>query len=217
MKNYKYIFFDLDGTLTDSKEGITKSVAYALKSFGIIVDDLSTLNKFIGPPLYDSFCKYYSMDADDATQAIIKYREYFSVTGLYENTVYGGISALLQDLKIHGKTLIIATSKPTVFAVKILEHFNLAQYFTFIAGSELDGTRSKKSEVIAFALQNSNITDLKDVVMVGDRKHDILGAKEHGIDTIGVLYGFGDYLEHQNAGADNIVSSVAQLHELLLN
>lgn len=216
MKDYRYILFDLDGTVTDPKVGITKSVAYALRYFGIETANLDDLCKFIGPPLKQSFMEYYCFDESKSTLAVEKYREYFGVTGLYENTVYDGLEKLMQKLVGQGRTLIIATSKPTVFAVKILEHFDLLKYFAFVAGSELDGTRTKKSEVIAYALQQNHITDLSSAIMIGDRKHDIIGAKEVGLDSIGVLFGYGDLQEHEQAGANHIVSTVDELSALWL-
>jgi len=212
----KYILFDLDGTLTDPKIGITKSVQYALKECGIMVANTDDLCPFIGPPLRESFKKFYGFDDVGAEDAVVKYREYFSEKGIYENTIYDGIVEMLQALKSTHKILILATSKPTVYAEKILEHFNIYDYFTFISGSELDGSRSKKSEVIQYALEQSNISDLNDIVMVGDREHDILGAKEIGISSIGVLFGYGDSNELNKAGADIIVGSVKELTEKLL-
>jgi len=216
MKKYTNILFDLDGTLTDPKIGITKSVAYALKSFGIEVKDLDSLCKFIGPPLRVSFREYYGFCEDDCIKAIVKYREYFRETGLFENKVYPGIENLLKNLKQSGRKLFVATSKPTVFAVRILEHFNLLQYFDYVAGSELDGSRDSKSDVIKFALQKNGLTDLTNVIMVGDREHDVMGAKENNIDVVGVLYGYGDRVELEKAGADYIVETVEALNELLM-
>ena len=198
----KYILFDLDGTITDPKEGITKSVAYALSKFGIKVDSLNELCKFIGPPLKDSFIEYYNFNDDEAEKAIKYYREYFSDRGIYENQVYKGFEDILISLKENNKVLIVATSKPTIFAQKILEHFNLRKYFSFVSGSNLDGTRVKKSEVIQYALERNNIKDLSEVIMIGDRKHDVYGAKEIGIESIGVLYGYGDYKELYDSGAN---------------
>lgn len=212
----QYILFDLDGTITDPKIGITKSVAYALKHFDIAVENLDDLCKFIGPPLRNSFCDFYNFSESDANLAVAKYREYFGVTGLYENTVYDGMEKLLESLKSCGKTLIVATSKPTVYALQILEHFNLLSYFTYVAGSELDGTRSKKSEVIAYALEQNNVTELGKVVMIGDREHDILGAKEIGVANIGVLYGYGDKAEHERVKTDFMVATVEDLGRLLI-
>ncbi len=211
MKNYKYILFDLDGTLTDPKVGITKAVAYALKDFDIDVENLDDLCKFIGPPLKDSFMEYYGFSKEDSDTAIKKYREYFSVKGLYENIVYDGIKEVLQTLKDNKKTLILATSKPKIFALKILEHFDLLKYFDFVSGAELDGTRDKKGDIIAYALAENHIADLSSVLMIGDRKHDIIGAKENSIDSMGVLYGYGNKEEFQKAGADYIVSTVKEI------
>lgn len=216
MKEYKYILFDLDGTLTDPKEGITKSVAYALKHFGIEVENLDSLCKFIGPPLKDSFINYYGFDEVKAEEGVEKYREYFKPYGVYENKVYEGVDSLLQNLVERGKKVILATSKPTVFAEMILERFDLKKYFSFVAGSELDGSRVKKGSVIAYALEQAGITDKSQAVMVGDREHDIVGAKENGLDSIGVLFGYGDRAEHEKCGADIIVGSIAELFEVLM-
>ncbi|AGC68883.1 5'-nucleotidase [Thermoclostridium stercorarium subsp. stercorarium DSM 8532] len=215
MKKYTNILFDLDGTLTDPKVGITKSVAYALKSFGIEVKDLDSLCKFIGPPLRVSFRDYYGFSEEECNRAVEKYREYFSETGMFENRVYPGIEELLKSLKKNGRKLFVATSKPTVFAVKILEHFDLLRYFDDVSGSELDGSRDRKGDVIRFALQKNGLTGLTNVVMVGDREHDVVGAKENNIDVIGVLYGYGDRAELEKAGADYIVENVENLHSLL--
>ena len=214
--NYKYILFDLDGTLTDPKLGITKSVAYALKSYGIQVDDLDSLLKFIGPPLQESFVKYYGFSEEQGAEAVEKYREYFKPYGIYENKVYDGVENMLTELVKCGKKVILATSKPTVFANVILEYFHLDKYFTCAVGSELDGSRVKKGEVITEALRQAGVTDKSLAVMIGDREHDILGAKENGIDSIGVLYGYGDRAEHEAAGAGMIVESVEQLLQLLI-
>lgn len=215
MNNKKYILFDLDGTITDPKIGITKSVQYSLKSFGIHIKNADDLIPFIGPPLRDSYKKFYSFNDEEAENAVAKYRKYFSEKGIFENIPYNGIDILLKKLQTANKTLILATSKPTIYAKKILTHFNLIQYFNFISGSELDGSRSKKSELIKFALDNMNITDYETVVMVGDKEHDIIGAKEMGIDSIGVLYGYGDFSELTNAGATLIAESVESLMQYI--
>ena len=162
----KYILFDLDGTVTDPMIGITKSVRYALNKFGIEVEDLNTLCKFIGPPLKDSFMNFYNFTEEDALKAIAYYREYFSTNGLYENTVYENFEDMLIALKNDGKSLIIATSKPTVFAEKILEHFNLKKYFDFISGSNLDNTRTKKADVISYALEQQMINNMSEIIMI---------------------------------------------------
>lgn len=209
------ILFDLDGTLTDPMIGITKSVQYALRSYGIQVERLEDLCPFIGPPLRDSFMKYYGFDSDQATEAIWKYREYFSMTGLYENKEYAGIKEMLAALRDEGKKLYVATSKPELFAKKILEHFQMAEYFTFIGGASMDETRVKKGDVIGYVLEENQITDLSQVVMVGDREHDVIGAKEAGIESVGVLYGYGSREELEEAGANEIVSTVEALRNLL--
>ena len=220
MKNYKYVLFDLDGTLTDPKEGITKSVAYALEAYGIHVEDLDSLCKFIGPPLKDSFVKFYGFSEEQGYEAVEKYREYFRPYGVYENKVYDGVDKLLTELKASGKMIILATSKPTVFANTILEHFDLMKYFDVVCGSELDGSRVKKGDVIAYALEQvaekDTGFDKSKAVMIGDREHDILGAKENGLDSIGVLYGYGDRAEHEAAGADYIVETVNELMSVLI-
>lgn len=212
---YKYLFFDLDGTVTDPKIGITKAVAYALHHFGIQIEDLDSLCKFIGPPLIDSFQEYYDFDKKDAQLAVVKYREYFGERGLYENKEYEGMTALLESLKKQGNVLSIATSKPTEYTVKILQHFHLMQYFDYVVGSELDGTRSKKWEVIQYALEKNIITNKSNVLMIGDREHDIIGATHVGIDSLGVLYGYGHRDEFIKAGANYIVETVSDLADFL--
>ncbi|AJQ25393.1 HAD family hydrolase [Pelosinus fermentans] len=212
---YEIILFDLDGTLTDPKIGITSSVQYALQEMGIKEEDPDVLIPFIGPPLLASFKEFYHMSDQEAVQAIGYYRERFSVTGLYENKVYAGMEELLASLKNQGKKLIVATSKPTEFSVQILEHFGLKQYFAAIVGSNIDGTRTEKSDVIEFALTGENITDLSKVVMIGDRKYDISGAKKNHIDVIAVAYGYGSQEELAAADPNYIVSSVSELASLL--
>ncbi len=214
--NYEYILFDLDGTLTDPAIGITNSVMYALEKYGIKVSDRSQLYKFIGPPLWDSFEKYYGFSKEEAKQAVEYYREYYRDKGIYENLVYEGFEDLLKLLKANGKTLIVATSKPEVFAKQILEYFNIAKYFTFIAGGNLDGTRVKKDEVISYALESCNILDKSKVIMIGDREHDIIGAKKNSIHSMGVLFGYGDREELENAGADYIVETVSDIGRTLI-
>lgn len=216
MKKYDTILFDLDGTLTDSSPGIVNSIVYALKKFDISVDDTGKLRKFLGPPLHESFKMFYGFSDEKAMQAVEYYREYFSTKGILENNVYDGIEELLDTLKHNGKTLIVATSKPQPFTDRIMEHFDLKKYFTFVAGSNMDGTRSKKGDVIEYALGSCNITDRSPVVMVGDRMHDIAGAKSAGMDSIGVEYGYGDYSELKNAGATYIVKTVENLKNLLV-
>lgn len=210
---YQYILFDLDGTLTNPEIGITSSVMYALEKFNIKVEDRKELHPFIGPPLGDSFQRYYGLSEEESQLAIKYYRERFSVKGLYENEVYEGVDKLLQQLKEGGKTLIIATSKPEEFTLKILKHFDLLKYFDYVAGATMDGSRGEKADVIRYALKISGIKDKSKVIMIGDRKYDILGAKENGLDSIGVLFGFGDYEELSKAGADYVVKSVEEILE----
>lgn len=205
--NYEYILFDLDGTLTDSSQGITKSVQYALKHFNISVTDLNELRKFIGPPLRDSFKEFYNFDDDMIKMGIIKYREYFEDKGIYDNKLYDGIIEILQILKENNKKLILATSKPEIYAKEILKYFNIDKYFTFIAGADLEETRVKKGDVIKYALENCKIKDTSSAIMIGDRKHDILGAKENNLKTIGVLFGFGTLEELKEYGADYIAQT----------
>lgn len=215
MKNYNVILFDLDGTLTDSSPGIINSIIYALKKYNISVENTDTLRKFLGPPLHESFKEFYGFSEERAMEAVSFYREYFSTRGLLENTVYDGIKEMLQALKDKGKTLILATSKPQPYTDKIMDNFNLKKYFDFVAGSNMDGTRSKKAEVIEYALESCNITDRSRAVMVGDRMHDIIGAKSAGIESIGAEYGYGDYDELNHAGATFIIKSVGELSDLL--
>ncbi|MFQ9510592.1 MAG: HAD family hydrolase [Lachnospiraceae bacterium] len=212
----QYILFDLDGTLTDPMVGITKSVQHALKSFGIVVEDLKELTPFIGPPLKESFQERYQMTEEEADQAVKIFREYFVPKGIFENEVYDGIESMLKSLNEAGKSLMIATSKPIDFAEQILEHFGLRDYFDYVAGSTLSEGRTKKDEVIAYALDECQLVDMSELIMVGDRKYDVLGAKAFGIKSIGVLYGYGSLTELEEAGADYIVETVEELQELLL-
>ena len=212
---YNTILFDLDGTLTDPAIGITNSVAHALKKWGIEVSDRTELYKFIGPPLLDSFCKYYGFSKEDAEKSVIYYREYFADKGLFENSVYDGVIEMLTELKNRGKKLIIATSKPELFSKRILEHFELDRYFDFLAGATMDSSRVKKADVISYALQQCNIKDISEVIMIGDREHDVLGAAAFGIDSIGVLYGYGSREELQKAGATYIVETVSDILNII--
>ncbi len=212
---YNIVLFDLDGTLTDPGEGITNSVAYALNKFGITVHNKAELHKFIGPPLVNSFMKYYNFSKDDALLAVDYYREYFKEKGIFENRVYDGVLKLLSKIKKSGRVIALATSKPEQFAVRILEHFNLSQYFDFIGGATMDETRSKKADVIAYVLEMMNIMDKSKVIMVGDRHHDIDGATKCSIDSIGVLYGYGNKDELENASATYIAKSVNEIIKYL--
>lgn len=208
---YKTVLFDLDGTLTDPGLGITNSVMYALEKFDIKVEDRTSLYKFIGPPLKDSFEKYYHMSDEEITRAIAYYREYFSVKGIYENVLYDGITEVLKQIKDSGRQVILATSKPEAFSVEILRYFKIDHYFDFAACATMDETRTNKAEVIAYALKLGEITDLKSAIMIGDREYDIIGAKAAGLNSIGVLYGYGSREELQNAGATYIAERVEDI------
>lgn len=218
---FNYILFDLDGTLTDPKIGITSSVQYALRALGIEEPSLDKLEPFIGPPLSDSFREFYGLDEKQIETAIAKYRERFHDQGIYENEIYPGIAVMLAALKASGKKLSIASSKPTQFVERILDYFEIRTYFDVIVGSNMDGTRSKKEEVVEEALRQlvpfGMTPDQKKaaVAMVGDRRFDIEGAKEHGITSVGVSFGYAPEGELEQAGADFIVDTVDALLEVL--
>ena len=208
---YHTILFDLDGTLTDSGPGITNSVAYALKKWNIEEKDINVLRKFVGPPLDASFAKYYGFSKEKCVQAIQYYREYYLTKGIYENQVYDGMEELLKWLRDTGRRAIVATSKPVPSAIHVLEYFHMDSYFDIIAGATMDGSRVEKSDVIRYALDRAGIRDLSGVVMVGDRENDIQGAKANGLDSIGVLYGYGSREELEEAGAMQIAETVEDL------
>lgn len=215
----KYFLFDLDGTLTDPKEGITTCVQYALHSLGIEEPDLDKLESFIGPPLKDSFMEFYGMDEEQAQAAVKKYRERFNDKGLYENEIYPGIAPMLQMLSEKGFRLAVASSKPTVFVEKILEHFGIRQYFKVVVGSELDGSRTSKDQVVMEALRQlfgAKPILYHEVYMIGDRRFDVEGARAMKVESVGVTYGYGGMEELREAHADYIVESVEELREFLL-
>lgn len=212
---YKYIFFDLDGTLTDPQEGITNCVKYALETFGIDETNYSNLMRFIGPPLVYSFSEYYGFDEEKSLKAVAKYRERFATVGLFENKVYDGIYDVLQKLTDSGHVLALATSKPKVFADRIMAKYRLRPYFKIICGSELDGTRNDKNEVIEYAIAKLGC-DREKVIMVGDRKHDIIGAKKCNIASCGVRFGYAEENELEEAGADFIADTLDDLLPILM-
>lgn len=214
---FDYLLFDLDGTLTDPAQGITNSFIYALKYFGIEIPSYEKLCTYIGPPLPLTFKKEYGFDDEKATLGVKKYREYFADKGLFENKVYPGIPELLQQLKDMGKHLLIATSKPEVYSIKIAEHFDFAKYFDFICGCNMDETRSTKAEVIEYALRLANVSEdgKSKVLMIGDREHDIIGAKQNGLKSCGVLFGYGSKEELKNAGADYIIQKPEELLQII--
>lgn len=214
---FDLILFDLDGTLTDPKEGITNCVKYALQHFGIEENDESTLLSFIGPPLYDSFRSLYGFSGEDANLAVEKYRERFSVTGLFENRVLDGASEILKSLKSAGKTTALATSKPLVFARQIVEKYGLLEHLDYVVGADLKGGINYKDEIINEVIRLAKPEDLSRVVIVGDRKHDVLGAKKCNISSIGVKCGYAEENELEDAGADFIFENLHQVQEFLLN
>ncbi|MGE7649126.1 HAD family hydrolase [Peribacillus frigoritolerans] len=216
MDKYKVILFDLDGTLSDPKVGITKSVQYALQKMNIVEPDIDKLECFIGPPLQVSFAEYYDFDEKNTQKAIELYRERFKEKGMFENELYSNITLLLKSLKEQQFTLVVATSKPTVFAEQILKYFNIDQYFELIVGSNLDGTRASKTEIIQYILDKYQEHTLSDFIMIGDRKHDIIGANNTGINSIGVTYGYGSFEEVSNSNPTHIVKSVSQLKDILM-
>ena len=203
-----HLLFDLDGTLTDPFPGITKSIQHALVSLGFSAPPAQYLRWCIGPPLQESFEKLVGRSLVDV--ALAKYREGFSSGWLFENNVYSGIEEALNELLQQGHTLGVATSKPTVYAKRIIDHFSLAQYFQSVDGSELDGTRQHKGDLIAYLLNRDGL-DASDVVMIGDRKHDILGARQNGVAGLGVLWGYGSREELEKAGAYDLIESPSDL------
>lgn len=213
---YTHLLFDLDGTLTDPAEGITRSVQYALRRFGIEVDDLHSLTPFIGPPLAESFREFYGFDDERIPEAIRVMREYFGSRGWRENRLYKGMPQLLGRLRAAGYTLAVATSKPVVFARRILDHFDLAQHFAFTGGAELDGRRQAKAEVIAHVLREMHVADAASCLMIGDRRHDIAGAVAVGMDSCGVLWGYGSREELAEAGATRIAADLGELERFLI-
>ena len=217
MLECKYIFFDLDGTVTDPRAGITRSVAYALDRYGIHVEDTDSLCPFIGPPLNESFMNFYGFSYEESMKAVEVYRERFATIGLFENEEYPGVTELLSSLRAAGRHLAIATSKPEVFARRILDHFGYTQYFDVIAGSELDGSRVHKDEVIEYARRQLGSPDDSECLMIGDREHDVMGAKRGGMKCIGVLYGYGSREELERAGADFICADPFEVRSLILD
>ena len=214
--SFEYIIFDLDGTLTEPEEGITRSIEYALNKMGILVDSRKSLVKYIGPPLIPAFCEDFGMTEGEAKQALYYYRERFILKGMYENSVYDGIKELLAALKKEGRKLLLATTKPKSQAMAILDYFSLTEYFDITEGASEDGKIVEKADVIKVALSAIPEIDIKKTVMIGDRKYDIHGAKSHNIKSVGVLYGYGDKEELERAGADYIVKSVDELYKLLI-
>lgn len=215
MKHYTHLFLDLDGTLSDSAPGIVRSAQYALEAFGIHVDNLDDLLCFVGPPLEESFQEFYHLTPSQADEAVKVYRRRYEKIGVYENALYPGIPQFLDKARQAGKVLMVATSKPQRMADLVLSHFGIADRFAFVGGRE-DSSRRMKEEVIRYVMKENGLTRTEDIVMIGDRKHDVLGAKAVGLDSVGVLYGYGSRDEFQAAGATYIVDTLKELEELLL-
>lgn len=214
---YSAVFFDLDGTLTESAPGITTSIAYSLKHWGIEVKDLTELYPFVGPPLYDSYMKYYGFTKEESEEAVRIFRSFYNKEGLFISSVYPGVVELLEKIKASGRKIMLATSKPEVTAIRILEHFDLMKYFDVAAGATEDSSRVKKADVIRYLMDKlpEEDRDISKIVMVGDRSHDVLGAKEVGLDCIGVLYGYGDRPELEEAGAKYIAETALDVYKYL--
>lgn len=212
---FDIILFDLDGTLTRSEQGIVNSVLYALGEMGITEQDREKLKQFIGPPLKESFMKYYGFNESEAANAVDYYRVYYKKRGIYEAPLYDGVKETLTALRSAGRSLYVATSKPEVFAKQIIGHLGVDGLFEDIVGSNLDGTKVNKAEVITELLEKNQIADKSKVLMVGDREHDIFGAKNVGISSVGVLYGYGNYDELNNAGADYIIENIEELINII--
>ncbi|MBS4786030.1 MAG: HAD-IA family hydrolase [Clostridiales bacterium] len=216
MYHYQYILFDLDGTITDPAEGITTCVRHALHCQGVEEENYQNLCRLIGPPLAEGFQEFYGFDEARAWEAVGQFRELFARIGVEKNIPYTGIREALARLKDAGLTLCVATSKPEEFAQKIIRRFELEKYFTLVGGASMDDTRSKKADVIAHVLRQLGAEDSARVLMVGDRKHDVLGAAAFGIDCVGVLYGYGSQEELEMAGARYIASTPGDIPRIVL-
>lgn len=214
LSSYNYLLFDLDGTLTESAPGIMNSARYALAQYGITDVPDSTLRKFIGPPLMDSFQDFFGFSPDKAREAMKKYREYFGEKGLFENSVYDGIRETLTALKGQGKHLFVATSKPEIYTNRILEKFDLMHFFEFVGGADVEETRSEKAKIIAYVIQNAGLEKERQngsLLMIGDRKHDIIGAHKNNIPCCACLWGYGSHEEFNENGADFVIEKPENL------
>ena len=210
--HYQNVLFDLDGTLTDPREGITRSIQYGLSKMGIDEPDLTQLEHFIGPPLLQAFMATYGFDEAKAWEAMGFYRERFAVTGLYENEVFEGVTPLLETLVGQGRQLFIATSKPQIYAREIARHFDFAKHFKVIYGSELDGTRTNKVELIRHLMAEQGLNPAH-TLMIGDRKHDLIGARDNGLDAAAVGYGFGSFEELSSFAPKYHFQTLTELHQ----
>ncbi len=215
MHTYNTLLFDLDGTLTDSAPGIINCYRHALASMGF--NEPENIMRVVGPPLYDSFTKLCGMDSEQVQEAVRIYRKRYAETGLFENAVYDGIPEMLRRLKNEGRKMLVATSKPEIFAVRILEKFQLAEYFDIIGGADINGSRNEKYEVIEYVLSRAGITDRSSTLMIGDRSHDIIGAKKCGLPCMAVLWGYGNNKEFTENGADIIVNTPQEAADIIIH
>ena len=214
ISSFDTLLFDLDGTLTDSTEGIIRCLEYALERMGYEVPE--DTNKFLGPPLYRSFADFCGMNEEQVNEAVRIFRERYSTVGLFENRVYDGIPEMLQRLRDGGKRIMVATSKPEVYAVRIFDRFGLSQFFEIVGGANINGTRNDKDEVIEYVLDKAGISDRSSVLMIGDRRQDVLGAHKTGLKCMGILWGFGSIEELTEAGADFIAETPEKAADMLL-
>lgn len=222
---FKYLLFDMDGTITDSRVGITKAVQYSLGKYGVNEPDLKKLESFIGPPIRDSFLKFYPevITEKNVDEVVDTLREYYEPIGIYENKVYDGFAEMLHTLQKGGAKLAVASSKPEIYVRRILDHFSLSKYFDVVVGSMLDGSREAKEEIVEEALHqlSGNNPDIKkqsknQIAMIGDRKYDVEGAKKHNVTAVGVRFGFAEAGELEEAGADFIAETVDDLEAYLI-
>ncbi|SFW30753.1 HAD hydrolase-like protein [Ruminococcus flavefaciens] len=212
--NFDTLLFDLDGTLTDSTEGIVRCLEYALERMGFDIPE--DTNKFLGPPLYRSFAEFCGMNEEQVNEAVRIFRERYSTVGLFENRVYEGVPEMLKRLRDGGKRIMVATSKPEVYAVRIFDRFGLSQFFEIVGGANINGTRNDKDEVIEYVLGKAGISDRSSVLMIGDRRQDVIGAHKTGLKCMGILWGFGSIEELTEAGADFIAETPIKAADMLL-
>ncbi len=216
MKNYDYIFFDLDGTLTESGPGISRGVAAALETIGIKEDREEVLQSFVGPPLLQRFQEVYGVDPETGERLIAAYREYYSKQGVFENRVYDGIRETLQRLTDAGKKLAIASNKPGMYVNVVLEQYDLARYFVLVSAADASDNRMSKTDMLEYAISVLGITDRSKVLLVGDRKYDAVGARECGIDCLGVLYGYGSREELEENGVTAFAETASDIADRIL-
>ena len=214
IENFDTLLFDLDGTLTDSTEGIVRCLEYALERMGFDIPE--DTNKFLGPPLYRSFAEFCGMNEEQVNEAVRIFRERYSTVGLFENRVYEGVPEMLKRLRDGGKRIMVATSKPEVYAVRIFDRFGLSQFFEIVGGANINGTRNDKDEVIEYVLEKAGISDRSSVLMIGDRRQDVIGAHKTGLKCMGILWGFGSIEELTEAGADFIAETPIKAADMLL-